>query len=162
MIDIMKTSDTLCRKYMQSLLEEKNYEIVIEVLLECKDKLAQKNVARVVRYLLCKMKMIEKADIQSDAKENYADTFTDTDGKEHTLQKERPKALTLRFLDQLLSGLSARAATNWQRFEYYLELLLAYALYSPEELENTEDKQIYEISHNKEGEAYQIGTELYK
>ena len=80
MIDILKTSDTLCKTFLEGLLEENNAEVIIEVLLEGRDSNAQKHCARVIKYLLCKMKMLEKEDVRNDTKEKFMDSFTDTDG----------------------------------------------------------------------------------
>ena len=77
----------------------------MEILLEGKDKVAQRNVARFVKYLVCRLKMIEKEDVESNAKEEYTYTFTDTDGKEQSQTKQRPKAVSLQFIELLLSEL---------------------------------------------------------
>ena len=39
--------------------------------------------------------MLEKDDIRNDTREKYNETFTDTDGVERTVEKERPTALCL-------------------------------------------------------------------
>ena len=66
MIEILKTSDELCSSYLRSFLEDpEQLEIILEILLDGKDKGAQKHVARVIKYLVCRMKMIEKDSIKS-------------------------------------------------------------------------------------------------
>lgn len=83
MVEILKTSDTLCRTYLQSFVDDPaQLEIILEILLDGKDKLAQKHVARVVKYLVCRMKMIEKDEIESGATETATETWQDTEGKE--------------------------------------------------------------------------------
>ena len=160
MIEILKSSDTLCKTFLKSLLDNNNAELVMEILLEANDKSAQLHVARVIKYLFCKMKVLEKEDIQSNAKETFKDTFIDSDGKEHNPERERPKALSLRFLKLLLSHLSGRATKNWKTFDYYLELIAAFALHSHEEMEVTADQDMASCPWSKESEAYQIGMEL--
>ena len=59
-----------------------------------------------------------------------------------------------------MSYLHDRAAKNWKYFDYYLEVILAYALHSPEELES-ETNAMDSPPWSKESEAYQIGMELY-
>ena len=86
MINIFKNSDTLCKTFLKEMLADESQN-VLDVLLEGKDSLAQKHVARVIKYLICRMKILEKAEIESDAKE----TYTDKDGE----AKERPAALSL-------------------------------------------------------------------
>ena len=56
-----------------------------------------------------------------------------------------------------------RAAKAWKTFDYYLEVILAFAIHSPHELEEkwTGHQQANEIPWDKEGEAYQIGMNLY-
>ena len=103
MIDILKTSDSLCKTFLKELLEENNAEVIMEVLLESKDKSAQNHCARVIKYLICKMKMLEKDDIRNDAREKYTETITDADsGVVRTEEKERPKALSLRFMNLMV------------------------------------------------------------
>ena len=81
MIDILKTSDSLCRTFLQALLDEDCAEVIMEVLIESRDASGQKQCARVIKYLLCKMKMLEKEYILNDTKETYTATFTDPEGK---------------------------------------------------------------------------------
>ena len=59
----------------------------MEIILEGKDKTAQLHVARVMKYLLCRLKLIEKDDIQSNSTEEYKFTCTDTDGNEQSQMK---------------------------------------------------------------------------
>ena len=65
MIDVLSTSDSLCKAYMRELLDDRNAETVMEILLEGEDSVARKQVARIMKYLHCKLKMIEKAEIES-------------------------------------------------------------------------------------------------
>ena len=133
----------------------------MEVLLESKDGSAQKHCARVIKYLLCKMKMIEKDDIRNDTREKYTETITGTDdGVDRTEEKERPKALSLRFMNLMVGYLPDRAAKNWKTFDHYLEVILAFAIHAPEELETDPSPQ-EGLTWNKDSEAYQIGMELY-
>ena len=76
MVQILKTSDSLCRGYLQSFVNDPNQlEIILEILLDGKDKLAQRYVARVIKYLVCKMKMIEKDDIDKGTIETATETW---------------------------------------------------------------------------------------
>ena len=134
MIDILSTSDSLCRTFLKSLLDDNNAEVMMEILLEGKDSLALKHVSRVMKYLLCKMKMLEKEDIEDEVMETYQDDFTDSEGKRHVVEKQRPKALSLQLLDIMLGFLPDRAPKAWKTFVYFFEVVLAFALYSPDEL----------------------------
>ena len=114
MIDILKASDSLCRTFFKALIEENDAEVVMELLLEARDGGAQRHCARVIKYLLCKMKMLEKDDIINETMEKYNEAFTPDDGIERTVEKERPKALSLRFLSLMMFYLNDRAARNWR------------------------------------------------
>ena len=58
--------------------------------------------------------------------------------------------MSLQFLDLMMSILPDRAANNWKTFKYYLELIHAFAVHGPEELEGNIDTAIW----NKGSEAY--------
>ena len=53
-----------------------------------------------------------------------------------------------------------RGANSWKFFDYFLELFLAFGLYSPEEIVNTE-KPLDDLDMSRDTEAYQIGLEYY-
>ena len=80
MIDILKTSDSLCATFLKNLLEDNNAETIMEVLIEGKDAAAIRHCARVIKFLLCKMKVIEKEDIENNVRETYDATIIDADG----------------------------------------------------------------------------------
>lgn len=49
------------------------------------------------------MKMLEKDDIRNDAREKYTETIENADdGVVRTEEKERPKALSLRFMNLMV------------------------------------------------------------
>ena len=80
MIDILKTSDSLCVTFLKNLLEDNNAETIMEVLIEGKDAAAIRHCARVMKFLLCKMKLIEKELIENNVREQYSTTIIDADG----------------------------------------------------------------------------------
>ena len=79
--------------------------------------------------------MIEKDEIESGATETATETWQDTEGNEQSREVERPKSLAIRFLDILMLQLKLRAPKSWRTFDFFLELILAFAIHSPEELE---------------------------
>jgi hypothetical protein len=103
MIDILKTSDSLCTTFLRSLLEDDNAESIFEVIIEGKDTAAMRHCARVIKFLLCKMKLIEKDDILNDVREQYTELVPDGDNNLKEVQKERPKSLSQRFINEMLS-----------------------------------------------------------
>ena len=70
--------------------------------------------------------MLEKDDIINETKVKSTTTF-----EEETFEVEIPKALSVRFLDLLMSYLTTRAAKAWKTFDFYLEVILAFAIHSP-------------------------------
>lgn len=57
----------------------------------------------------------------------------------------------------LFYHLQGRAAKSWSRFEYYLDILKAFALNSPEDLEKEQDTETLIM----ESEGCRIGMEYY-
>ena len=107
--------------------------------------------------------MIEKDEIESGATETATETWQDTEGKEYQKDVERPKSLAIRFLDILMLQLKLRAPKSWRTFDFFLELILAFAIHSPEELElsSAGDLPANQVPSDPQGEAYQIGMTLY-
>ena len=104
MIEILKTSDSLCRAFLLRYVDDPlQAEIILEILIEGKDKLAQRNVARVIKYLICRMKLLEKDDIENETKIKSTTTFPGVNGVDEEFEVEIPKALSVRFLDLLMS-----------------------------------------------------------
>lgn len=69
MIEIFKKDDALCKNFVASLLDDNTAECIMEILFDCTDKVAQSNVGRLMRYLLCRLKVLEKDDLLSGATE---------------------------------------------------------------------------------------------
>lgn len=59
--------------------------------------------------------------------------------------------------------LKLRAPKSWRTFDYFLELILAFAIHSPEELElsNAGDLPANQVPSDPQSEAYQTGMNLY-
>lgn len=135
MIEIFKKDDALCRNFVSSLLEENNAESILEVLFECTDRVAQTNVARLIKYLLCRLKVLEKKDLLEGATEVIKEKRME-DGKEVEVQHNIPKAISAKFMNVLLFHLKDRAARSWSRFEHYLDIIKAFGLNSADDIEN--------------------------
>ena len=54
--------------------------MVIKILLDCPEKKVQREICRVIKYLLCKVKLIEKEKILNNELETIEMTFIDKDG----------------------------------------------------------------------------------
>jgi hypothetical protein len=83
----------------------------------------------------------------------------DKEGKEVRVDKERPLALSLRFLHIMMENLHYRAAKNWKTFNYYLETILAFGINGSEAFEKIEQEDGQ--GYSKDSEAYKIGMGLY-
>lgn len=77
MIDIFKQDDPLCRDFLAALLEDNNAECIMEIFFECTDKVSQVNVARLIKYLLCRLKLIEKQELLANATETVVEKRLD-------------------------------------------------------------------------------------
>ena len=76
MINILKTSDTLCKTFLSELVENLHQkEMMHSILIEGKDKLAQRHISRVIKYAMCKVKMLEKDDILNATTETVKETI---------------------------------------------------------------------------------------
>jgi len=90
------------------LLDPKN-DTMLEILLDCTDSSARHSIGDLFKFLLCKVKMMEKDLLASD---------------------DHVKTVSAKWLHLLVDNLSIRAAKNWTRFDKFLELFRAFALES--------------------------------
>jgi hypothetical protein len=121
LIDLLKSSEDLQKRFMTTMLEDDEAEVFCKILFECPDKQAQTALAQVIKYLIVSLKVIERDEIEEYNNDDPWD-------KEST-------PLSIQFLDILLSFRHTRAARAWPRFQSYLELLLSFGVQSPEQCE---------------------------
>ena len=53
MIDIAKSSHHVSAEFLKVLMEDNDAEIIMEILFDCTDKTTQKQLAKIVKYMLC-------------------------------------------------------------------------------------------------------------
>lgn len=53
MIDIMKDNPAVTKAFIGSMCDYRSSEVLWEVLLDCQDKIARANLARVIKFALC-------------------------------------------------------------------------------------------------------------
>lgn len=99
--------------------------------------------------------MEEKELALSQETDSVEQTFTDTDGKEHKQTLQRPKAVCVRFVMQMIELLPDRVAKNWRKFDHFMDIFYAMMVYSPEDVE------LDRVKHDEQSEAFKIGTELF-
>lgn len=98
LIDILKSSDQACLEFMQTLLDEDDAEPVMEILFDCPDKISRKYLIRIIRYLVCRLKEIEKESILANLVDTVTETCNDIYGEQVTRQRSEPRALVLKFM----------------------------------------------------------------
>jgi uncharacterized protein YjgD (DUF1641 family) len=109
MISIFGQDQKLIKGFMSSIVE--NPETMLEVLLDCTDSTARCALGDLFKYLVTMMKMAESQTLVS---QNYDDT------------------VSAKFIRMMTNELTTRAAKNWSRFDKFLDLFTAFALYSPD------------------------------
>lgn len=81
MIDILKGSDSACLDFMSTLLNDDDGEPVMEILFDCIDKMARKYLMRIIRYLICRLKDIEKDAILANEFDTIDETYVNAYGE---------------------------------------------------------------------------------
>ena len=128
--------------------------MILEILIEGRDKFAQRHISRVIKYAMTRVKMLERDDILNSTMEMVKETI-----EEKQFDVERPKSMAIRFLDMCLSQLKLRAPKSYQYFDHFLELISTFAFYSPEELA---DSPVTDgLPFDKDSEAYRIGMTVF-
>ena len=121
MVDLLKSSVELQKRFMRAVLEEEDAEVFCKVLFDCPDRQAQIVLSQVVKYLVVSLKVAEREEIEAyDPDEPWDAEST---------------PLSIRFLNILLDYRHTRAARAWTRFSCYLDILLAFGIHQPSECE---------------------------
>ena len=122
LIDVLNRDDKLCVSFMEMLFEEDECDYVFDILLECTDITSRLYIAHLMKFLLNKLKVIEK-DYINDTKKV---TVTNEKGESETYDEYI--ALSSRFIMKALSLLKTKVAKNWAKFDYFLEVIYSFAL----------------------------------
>mmetsp|Transcript_7040 Transcript_7040/g.9807 ORF Transcript_7040/g.9807 Transcript_7040/m.9807 type:complete len:81 (+) Transcript_7040:1996-2238(+) len=80
MIEILKSSDKVCIDFMRELLDDDDAEPVLEILFDCSDTTARRSLIKVIRYLVCRLKEIEKDLVLSGVTDTITVTYSTFDG----------------------------------------------------------------------------------
>ena len=88
MMEILKSSDKACTDFMRVLLEDDDAEVVLEILFDCPDKPARRSLIKIIRYLLCRLKIIEKELILQNEFVVISETFIDVYGEQSQRERE--------------------------------------------------------------------------
>lgn len=113
---------------------------------------------RIIRYLVCRLKLIEKELILANDFEEYDETVIDAYGEQQTRRRTQPVALVLRFMATLKAYMHVRAAKAWKIIDTYTELLFSFGVHSPE---NFDTESAGREKWSRESEGYQIGMLEY-
>ena len=139
MIEIAKSSPETSAAFLDALLEDDDAEVVQKILFDCSDKTTQKHLGRVIKYMLCQLKVVEKDLIRQNKKITVDVEEEDALGNKVTRQVEKHESVSLRFFMTLLSQIYTRGARAWSKFDVYLEIILSFAIHSAEDIENDTD-----------------------
>ena len=122
---------------VQAFLEEcaeDDFNYIMDVLMDCQDKLATVNCQNLFVYALKRAFKLDKDRLYET--EEYELELEDSTTKEKvTIKCERPKSLAPRFIKKALSLLNTRIARSWNKFEYFVDIFLQLAIESEEALE---------------------------
>lgn len=128
MIAILKSSDQVCLDFMTSLLDEDDAEPIMEILFECTKYNARKSLIKIIRFLVCRLKEIEKDLVLAGLTDTITETFTDIYGEQGTKQKHEPRALCLKFMANVKAYMTTRAARAWKIIDTYMELIFSFGV----------------------------------
>jgi hypothetical protein len=111
----------------------------MELLLECTDSVARSEVATLLKFILSRLKVLEKDILYK------TQVVTTINEKGENVTSEAPVAITTRFLQRALSGLNTHVAKNWSRFDNFLDILYTFGVgEEPIQTKNTENTEITE------------------
>lgn len=155
-VAIFDKDEELLVRFMNEMIEDKPkvLEMFLEMLIDSVDHVARHNAAYTLKVMLCRLKMIEKKDLL----ENTREVVTKVSESGENVSVERAKSLSARFIEGLIGLLNTRIAKHYTRFEQALDVISAFALYSPEEVEATQiGKETKPEEWDQNSEAAQIG-----
>jgi hypothetical protein len=99
-VELMKEDEGLCETFLGQCMEEDQANYLIEIMLECSDMSARNEVAKVVKYVVERMKQRERERLFEVEK------VTNTDEKGVTYTVEQPASILSRFIMKCLSLLN--------------------------------------------------------
>ena len=132
-IEILKKDDNLCRSFMEQSLREDNGNYLMELLLECTDLTARMNVATLMKYILNRLKVLEK-DILYETETFSYEQKDEKTGEPIKIIRTQPAALCARFILKGFGLLNTYVAKNWSRFDNYLDVLYSFAVGDSEKI----------------------------
>lgn len=154
-IELLRGDDALIRRWMTDVLEnERVREMMLELLIESVDNIARGNAAYALKFALCRLKMLERNELNANERETVKlDDGTTID---------RPVALSARFIELLVGLLNTRVARQYTRFEQCLDVIASFALYSPEQVEaGTVGTETRPDIWDAQAEASQVGLRYF-
>lgn len=162
MIDIFAKDDKLVRDFVKSLLDANNAKVVMECLLDCDDACTRINVGHLIKYLLCRLKEIERDQLLSGEKETIKETvFDKVADKEVALELERPVSVAARFINHMVSLFNNWVAKQWKRFDCYNDILLSFGIHSSEEVRSSGNGITLVDKWSASSDACRVGLEYF-
>lgn len=117
MVDIMKSRPEITKVFMEGMCNLSQSEALWEVLLDCVNKGRKSSLAHVLKYALCQLKMEEKEIAMAQEMLTITTKVTNEQGQEEDENEQIPKAICIRFMQQMIMLLETRAPQKWRNFE---------------------------------------------
>ena len=131
-VDILKQDAALSLNFLSGLMENKA-QIIIENVLESNETSTRVHVAHLVKFLLAHCMLLEKDKILANEMVEETVILYNARGDAVGETKEmRSASVFVRAMDFLISVLNTQVARCWARFDEYLEMIYAVAVYSPD------------------------------
>lgn len=121
-MDLLKQDLPLCARFLEQCFKEDNCAYILEIILECTDQHSRFHASNVMKFILNKLKTVEKDYLYEEVK------VTTSDEKGETVETSYYKALSSRFVALVISQLNTTVAKNWVRVENILDILHSYAV----------------------------------
>ena len=106
---------------MDECFQEDGCNYLFDILLDCSDQASRTHVGNLVRFLINKLKVIEK-----DRLYEIKVVEVEIDGEKVTYNQF--VALSARFIDKALGLLTTQVSKNWSRFDSFLEIIYSFGV----------------------------------
>ena len=106
------------------------FEYLLNIMLECPDPVARMNVSILVKFIINRLKLKEKATLYDVSREEVTYTMNPNTPLEQIVKREvvTPVAMVSKFMLKVIDNLNTLVAKNWSRFDYFLEMIYSFGM----------------------------------
>jgi len=115
---------------------------------------------KIVRYLVCRLKEIERVEVIEGLTNKTKETWVDFNGCQATREVTEPRALVLKLMKIFRDVMFSKAARSWKQIGSYMELLLAFGVQSSADIENETPIQ-NKPTWSRDSIGYRVGMTEY-